>query len=105
MTDFSLLLFSVYLPPENSPWGRDATAFYSHLLSGIYSSEDINGLLICGDVNGRIVFCFVFYLFFFFCCCFCFVSLLLFFDDIVVFLEEVKKTCAIDLVVNQHGRV
>lgn len=25
--DFNFIVYSLYLPPENSPWGRNATAF------------------------------------------------------------------------------
>lgn len=28
-TDFTFVLYSVYLPPENSPWGRDARSLFA----------------------------------------------------------------------------
>lgn len=33
---FELVVFTCYLPPENSPWGRDASRFYTRLLTQIY---------------------------------------------------------------------
>ena len=32
-SSFTFCIVTCYLPPENSPWGREAEAFYSHLLS------------------------------------------------------------------------
>ena len=32
VTSYKIAVFAAYLPPENSPWGRNATDFYSHLL-------------------------------------------------------------------------
>ena len=42
-----------YLPPENSPWGRDAEFFCSNLLTLIYNLECDNFIL-CGELNSRI---------------------------------------------------
>ena len=36
-TDFSIAIFSTYLPPETSTWGRDATGFYAHLLGEMFA--------------------------------------------------------------------
>lgn len=52
--DFTLILFTVYLPPENSPWGRDASSFYSHLLTQIYLHYESDAIVVCGDLNARI---------------------------------------------------
>ena len=30
-TLYKVAFFATYLPPENSPWGRNATDFYAHL--------------------------------------------------------------------------
>lgn len=52
--DFTLVVYSVYLPPENSPRGRDASTFFSHLLTQLYSHHDADAVIICGDFNARI---------------------------------------------------
>jgi len=54
LSDFSLLVYSCYLPPENSPHGRDAVGFYSHLLTELYTHEEADGFVVCGDLNSRI---------------------------------------------------
>lgn len=53
VSDYTFVVFSCYLPPENSPWGRDATAFFSHLLAQTYLFADVDDLFMCGDVNAR----------------------------------------------------
>ncbi len=54
VTLYSLLMVCAYLPPENSPWGRDATGFYSHVLSRIYDNIDCDAVCIMGDLNARV---------------------------------------------------
>ncbi len=54
ISDYTILVFSVYSSPENSPWGRDANSSYAYLLSKIYLADDVNAIFVCGDVNGRI---------------------------------------------------
>ena len=51
---FFLMIFSCYLSPENSPWGRNDTQFYSHLISQLYIYSDVDAIFICGDLNSRI---------------------------------------------------
>ena len=53
-TDYSLLLLSCYLPPENSVWGRNSQRFLSHVLSYSYINNERNSVFVCGDVNARI---------------------------------------------------
>ncbi|CAG2201499.1 unnamed protein product [Mytilus edulis] len=53
-TDFTCVAFSCYLPPENSPWGRDAQTFYSHVLSQIYLNYDVDAIFLLGDFNSRL---------------------------------------------------
>ena len=53
ISDFQFILFSCYLPPEDSPWGRDSTSFYGHLLSQIYFHNYADCVFICTDNNGR----------------------------------------------------
>lgn len=53
-SDFSFLVISAYLPPENSPWGRDAFSFFNHLLQLIYNNCDTDAVFILGDLNSRV---------------------------------------------------
>ena len=53
VSNFQFIVFSCYLPPENSPWGRDATAFFNHLLGQIYFHNYVDSVFICTDINGR----------------------------------------------------
>ena len=53
-TDYSVLLITCYLPPENSVWGRDSQEFFSHVLSNIYINNDCDAVFLCGDLNARI---------------------------------------------------
>ena len=53
-SDYSFVLFSCYLPPEMSHWGRDASSFFAHLLSQIYLFSHLDAIYVCGDVNSRI---------------------------------------------------
>ena len=53
-SDFSFVVVSAYLPPENSPWGRDAFSFFNHLLQLIYTNCDSDALFILGDLNARV---------------------------------------------------
>ena len=45
-TGYKIVIFSVYLPTENSPWGRNAMDFFSHLLGQIYLLSDIDAIFI-----------------------------------------------------------
>ena len=55
MSLFTVLLIACYLPPANSPWGRNATEFFSHILSIVYQfSEEYDVILLTGDLNCRI---------------------------------------------------
>ena len=53
-SDYCFVVFSCYLPPEQSKWGRDASSFYSHLLSQVYLYTEADAIYICGDLNSRI---------------------------------------------------
>ena len=53
-TEYSNAIFSSYLPPESSTWGRDATGFFTHLLAEIYTLSEYDSIILCGDVNSRI---------------------------------------------------
>ena len=53
-TDFTAILFACYLPPQNSPWGRDAQPFFAHLISEIYLHSYADFIICGGDINARI---------------------------------------------------
>ena len=53
-SDYSLVIFAVYLPPENSPWGRCSEDIFAHLSNELYQLEDVDDVIICGDFNARI---------------------------------------------------
>ena len=79
----SFIVCSCYLPPENSPYGRDAVSFYAHLLSLIYLYKSaVNGFYICGDLNSRIGNM----------------------SDIVGDIDCMTDRTNIDVVINQHGK-
>ena len=80
-TAFKFLIFSCYLPPENSVWGRDAQSFYAHLMSQIYLQYDYDLIFLCGDLNARIG------------------SL----SDNDSELDEIPTRCILDKTTNQHG--
>ena len=46
------VVFSCYLPPQDSVWS-DPANFYAHLLANVYEYSDYD-IFICGDFNARI---------------------------------------------------
>ena len=80
-TDYKIVIYSVYLPPENSPWGRNAMEFYSHLLGQIYLLSDNDAIFVCGDVNSRIG------------------GL----SDVINDIDGIPPRFSLDKMVNQHG--
>ena len=53
VSNFMFIIYSCYLPPENSPWGRDADGYFGHLLSLIYYHNYVDCHFICGDLNSK----------------------------------------------------
>ena len=53
MSKFQILLRAVYLPPSNSPYGRDPEGFFDRLLSSAYYFEPHLSIAV-GDCNARI---------------------------------------------------
>ena len=54
-TKYKLLLITGYLPPENSPYGRNADEFYNHIQSLCYTYfSKYDAIYLCGDLNSRI---------------------------------------------------
>ena len=45
-TNYTILIFGLYLPPENSPWGRDGLSFFAHVLSCIYQYTDVDAIYV-----------------------------------------------------------
>ena len=54
VSNFQFIIFCCYLPPEDSPWGRDSDSFYAHLLGQIHIQNYVDTYFICGDLNGHI---------------------------------------------------
>jgi hypothetical protein len=54
MTDYTFVIISCYLPPENSVWGSDPTGFFIHVLGLLYSFTNADAVYIMGDLNARI---------------------------------------------------
>ena len=52
-SDYLFHVFSTYLPPENSNYGRDAQKFFDYLLGQLYnySADDV---ILVGDLNAKI---------------------------------------------------
>lgn len=53
-TGYVFIIYICYLPPQNSPWGRDATSFFAHLVSELYINSYADSVLISGDFNSRV---------------------------------------------------
>lgn len=53
-TNFTMILIGVYLPPENTTWGRESAQFFAHLVMLSYQFTYADLLFICGDMNARI---------------------------------------------------
>ena len=52
-SNMTFIVYSCYLAPEESPWGRNSTSFYAHLLTQVYMYTHVDHILICGDLNSR----------------------------------------------------
>ncbi len=53
-TQRSYIIFSCYLPPSNSEFGRDGSSFFTHLLTELYRHCEADNIVLCGDFNARI---------------------------------------------------
>ena len=54
ISEYCFIVYSCYLPPEHSPHGRDSNAFFTHLLSLIYTNSYVDAYFTCGDFNSRL---------------------------------------------------
>ena len=52
--DLTFAVHCCYLPPVDSPWGRDSDAFFGHLLAPIYLNSHLHHLFVCGGVNAKL---------------------------------------------------
>ena len=77
----NFVIFSCYLPPENSARGRDSSSFFVHLLLLIYLYSECDSLYVTGDFNARIG------------------SL----SDLQEECDSINERTALDKTVNQHG--
>jgi hypothetical protein len=81
ISNFTVCLYIVYLPPERSNRGRDADTFFNLLLSKVYLYTQSDLSLILGDFNGRIGTK----------------------DDFVKDIDDVVERFSIDDISNKHG--
>ncbi len=51
ISGYSFVIINSYLPPENTPWGRDATGFMSYLLSIICTLSEFDAVFVIGDMK------------------------------------------------------
>ena len=55
LTSYLILLITVYLPPERSPWGRNAEEYLEHMSNVIRMySDECDVVYMCGDLNARV---------------------------------------------------
>ena len=54
LSKFCFLVIAMYLPPEQSTWGRDASSFYAHLLKLVYENTYCDSIILAGDTNSKI---------------------------------------------------
>ena len=50
----SIIIFVCYLPPDNSPYGKDVDGFFQHLTAQLHLASDADLIFICGDMNARV---------------------------------------------------
>ena len=81
LSGYIFVVFTCYIPPEKSTWGRDASAVYSQLLSQIYLCSEADAIYLCGDLNGRVGGLY----------------------DYVKEIDEIPLRAPLDVVINKHG--
>ena len=79
-TEFKITVICCYLPPQNSPWGRDSISFFAHIAQLLYA-HDTDLFFICGDLNGRIGNM----------------------NDVLLNTEDIPSRHVVDHTVNSHG--
>jgi hypothetical protein len=53
ISGFSFVIYSCYLPPESSEWGRNGSSYFNGLMSEVFLNWDHDSIIICGDLNAR----------------------------------------------------
>ena len=81
-SNLSIVVFCCYLPPERSPWGRNISDYFAHIMSQLYLCAEDDIVILCGDMNARIGEM----------------------KDYTVNLDNVQDRKVIDLSVNNHGK-
>ena len=54
VSNYTFTIYCCYLAPENSPYGRNSTEFYNHLLSLTYLHNYVDASFYFGDLNSRL---------------------------------------------------
>ena len=54
VTDFTTAIFSFYLSPEYSVWGRNADEMFTQSTGELYSHQEADLVVACGNFNARI---------------------------------------------------
>ena len=80
-SQYEIFICSCYLPPEGSERGKEASAFFNHLLNLSYLNSDADLSIFCGDVNSRIGSQ----------------------QDIIIDVDDIDSRVSIDTVSNKHG--
>ncbi len=53
-TDYNFMVYSVYLPPENSTVYNNAPDFYNKLMLEVYRNIELDAIYLVGDINSRL---------------------------------------------------
>ncbi len=51
---FSFIVFNCYLRLISSPYGKNDTPFFNHVMLQLYINNDVDMMFFCGDYNARI---------------------------------------------------
>ena len=51
---YNFVIICLYLPPEQTSWGRNASAFYAHVMQIIYENSYCDDIILAGDLNSKI---------------------------------------------------
>ena len=54
VSKYCFLIVAMYLPPEQSTWGRDASGFFAHVLKIVYENSYCDSIILAGDTNSKI---------------------------------------------------
>ena len=81
ISDYCFTVFCCYLPPAASPYGRDSTAFFTHLLTMLYTHSYADTCFALGDFNSHISNE----------------------DDTISIVDDVRARDVLDFTLNKHG--